>query len=261
MEQRLQDDKEEAIRLKALKKQDFNKWYEEQKCDDWRHQYLKYGALKNKIETTYLELFNYFSKKSKGGSVKIPKGDKLVKENLMKFEQSIIDDLGRVAGFYHQEEVKVLSLTYDLINELKSLTVKDFSKVLNIVNQLENCVREVMDLIYYIQLNTQALKHLLKKFDEVFGTLQDPIFKQFFVNNYKDPECPLRVLLEHQGIVRCYFQLKYITNVIEDKLERIYDLYKISKEHKRLDYCIDMEEFPDIQVDANHVTNLHKVRL
>jgi len=135
-----------------------------------------------------------------------PKDDKMVKDYIEKFEKDLIEDLYRVCSFYHQEEIKVLSLTYDLMTEIKEMTIKDFSKVHGMMCQMESCVREVMDLIFFVQLNTQALKHLLKKFDEIFEAFQDPIFKQFFQNNYKNQDSPLRVLLEHQGIVRCYFQ-------------------------------------------------------
>ena len=101
---------------------------------------------------------------------------------------------------------------------------------------------------------------MLKKFDEVFGTFQDPIFKQFFQTNYKNPESSLRVLLEHQGIIRCYFQLRFIRNIVEEKLEKIYDLYKITSDNKKMDYCMDMEENPEITVNSNIISNLHKVR-
>ena len=54
--------------------------------------------------------------------------------------------------------------------------------------------------------------------------------------------------------------MRYIRNIVEEKLEKIYDLYKISKDNKKMDYCMDMEEFPEITVNANIISNLYKVR-
>jgi SPX domain protein involved in polyphosphate accumulation len=140
-----------------LKKKDFNKWYEQGKLAEWRENYIDYETLKDKIEEMYKELVDFFTEKDdKGAAMHIPKNHPKVTSMLKDFENLLINDLAKVAAFYSQEEVKVLSLTYDVMRQLKSIVVTDFSKVLNIVIQQENCSREVMDLIFFIQGNTEA---------------------------------------------------------------------------------------------------------
>jgi hypothetical protein len=119
-----------------LKKKDFNKWYEQGKLAEWRENYMDYSILKDKIEKMYKELVGYFTeKKDQGTSMTMPKNHPKVTSMLKDFENLLIADLAKVAAFYSQEEVKVLSLTYDVMRQLKSIKVTDFSKVLNIVIQ------------------------------------------------------------------------------------------------------------------------------
>jgi hypothetical protein len=119
-----------------LKKKDFNKWYEQGKLAEWRENYIDYSTLKDKIEEMYKELVGYFTEKDdQGGAMHIPKNHPKVTGMLKDFENLLINDLAKVAAFYSQEEVKVLSLTYDVMRQLKSIKVTDFSKVLNIVIQ------------------------------------------------------------------------------------------------------------------------------
>ena len=126
-----EDEARDLQESERLKKEDFGKWYESQKILDWKDNYLKYNMLKSRIETMYQDLYNFFSQKaeSKNQQIFFPKDDKRVKETLEKFDEKIMDDLQRVSAFYHQEEIKVLSLTYDLMTELKMITVQDFSRV------------------------------------------------------------------------------------------------------------------------------------
>jgi hypothetical protein len=119
-----------------LKKKDFNKWYEQGKLAEWRENYIDYSTLKDKIEEMYKELVGYFTEKDdQGAAMHIPKNHPKVTGMLKDFENLLINDLANVAAFYSQEEVKVLSLTYDVMRQLKSIKVTDFSKVLNIVIQ------------------------------------------------------------------------------------------------------------------------------
>jgi hypothetical protein len=102
---------------------------------------------------------------------------------------------------------------------------------------------------------------LLRKFDEIFQAFQNPIFKEFFVNNYQESESPLRVLLEHQGIVRCYFQLKYIQKITTPELAKLYEIYGVDIYDHRMDYAIDMDEDPEITtINSVLISNLHLVK-
>lgn len=230
--------------LEALKKTDFGQYYEGAKLDEWKDYYLDYKNLKMNIESMYLDLFNFFKSRSKPGKpVHLPKNHEKVTEGFKKFEEALLNDLRKVSSFYHEEEVKVLSLTYDLMNQLKMITVTDFSKVLLILKQMESCTRELMDIVFYIKLNTSALKHLLKKFDDTFQAFHNPILKDFFKRKFNEPDSPVKILQEHPGTLRCYFQQSYIKKIMDIELEKIYNAYNVCKEN-------DVEE-DDIALHQN----------
>lgn len=246
--------------LEAIKKQNFAAYYEGSKLDEWKEYYLKYEHLKCKIETTFKDLFNYFKSKTKPGqSVNLPKNHIKIKTGFIEFEDLLVKDLNKVSSFYHEEEVKVLSLTYDLMNQLKMITVTDFSKVQLIMKQMESCTRELMDLVFYIKLNTSALKHQLRKFDDTFQAFHTPFFKDFFKNNYNTKDSPIKMVLEHQGTIKCYFQLVYIKKVMDEELGKIYLNHNINSMDGDFTGKCNSQDEQEVQ-DFRIKKNLFKIR-
>ena len=116
------------------------------------------------------------------------------------------------------------------MKKLKTHTITDFSGVLLAVEEMESVVDEVVSLISYVNSNINALKNLLNNFAYHFKNCDNKILKEFFHNNLKKRDDPLRILIEHNGIIRCFYQLYFLKKIIDEELEKICKAYEVEDE-------------------------------
>ena len=118
-------------------------------------------------------------------------------------------DLMKKTSFYEKNEREDLAELFDLSLEMKNL------------------VYEIIRIIDFTYVNIEILEHILLKIDKHTQAFQDPIFKKFFFDNYENSI--LRHFLEHPGLLRVYFQMKFLQKKIMLFLRKIEISDKSSK--------------------------------
>lgn len=116
------------------------------------------------------------------------------------------------------------------MEEVKKCKRTDLRTTLKISIKIKNISQDLMKLINFIQLNRLALKQLLRNVDDESHAFESQLFKDFFQGFYNEKNSHLKHFLEHPGILRVYFQLEYLINVME---------LGLNETIKKKDYIID----------------------
>jgi hypothetical protein len=137
------------------------------------------------------------------------------KNPLEGLEKIINSHLGKYIKIYLkflEEEIKkfyrfFLKLEKDCYKQVNSLLInrksyeqfylKDY---LEEVNNLENAIRQILDLSEYINLNLTAVRKILKKFDKIFELQSNPLALYFFREKLGDSSSNLVYILQFKII-------------------------------------------------------------
>ena len=136
--------------------------------------------------------------------------NKFYNEFINSADKELMAGIERCGGFYIEEELKVLESTYEIMQEIQNLDKEDKAHLHEITDKFRNTAADVMDLIQFVELNREILKHLLEKIDKQTQAFENVNMKTFFIEAYKKKDSTLKHLLEHPGLLRVYFQIKYL---------------------------------------------------
>jgi MFS family permease len=151
------------------------------------------------------------------------------------------------------------------MKEVQKSSRTNLDTTLKISLMIKDISQDIMNLVSFVQLNRLALKHLLRNIDHETHAFEQQIFKDFLKKFYNDKDTHFRHFLEHPGVLRAYFQLKYLIEVIQKGLEKSkklkdFDPVVSSKSNPKLySYNNEMDEFAtDTKFDTN-VNDLNEV--
>lgn len=128
--------------------------------------------------------------------------------------EEVIGGVNKCGSFFIEKELEILSATYDLMNGVRDLRVDNKEDLYEITENFCKTTGDLMDLIQFVETNREILKHVLEKIDKQTKAFENINMKTFFVKHYNREDSTLKHFLEHPGLLRVYFQVKYIYTVL-----------------------------------------------
>ena len=126
----------------------------------------------------------------------------------------VIAGVNTCGSFFIEKELEVLSATYDLMTRVRNLKVDNKEELYDLTEDFRKTTADLMDLIQFVETNREILKHILEKIDKQTKAFENINMKTFFSKHYNREESTLKHFLEHPGLLRVYFQVKYIYTVL-----------------------------------------------
>ena len=117
----------------------------------------------------------------------------------------------KAGKFYIEKEEEILVNTYNLIKKVDFYDRKENNKLTELFDLsvlMKKVVYDIILIIDFTFVNIETLEHILLKIDKHTQAFQAPIFKDFFFNNYENST--MRHFIEHPGLLRVYFQIKFL---------------------------------------------------
>lgn len=128
--------------------------------------------------------------------------------------EEVISGVNKCGSFFIEKELEILSATYDLMNGIRDLRMDNKEDLYEITENFCKTTGDLMDLIQFVETNREILKHVLEKIDKQTKAFENINMKTFFVKHYNREDSTLKHFLEHPGLLRVYFQVKYIYTVL-----------------------------------------------
>ena len=210
----------------------FEEYFRESMKIEWKDKYFAYVRLKREISEDFQNLLSDLNRNNPNDSsnkkFKNFGGNRDYEEFLQKIQPKIKDEVMRSGRFYTSQEHDVLANVYDIMREVQRSSRTNLNSTLRISSMIKDVSEDIMDLVNFIQLNRLALKQLLRNIDHETHAFESAVFKNFLKDFYKDQSTHFKHFLEHPGVLRAYFQLRYLIQVISKGLDK-------SKKYKDFD--------------------------
>lgn len=145
-----------------------------------------------------------------------------------EINELVLNELHKSATFYHYEEIKVQSSMFDVLASIKDINMSDIALVKEITEDLVDALYAVQELTLYLAENFKNLRLIFQEYELRFKVFKHPEFEQFKLGSLTQQYySPLRVLIEHLGVQKAFFQAQHISNsVITPELTKIQKFYR-----------------------------------
>jgi hypothetical protein len=229
---------------------------------DHKEDFFNYSAFKFEI-TKASRLYAHAQEKLKTKKRSIwsfLKNTKTDKEYLIEgINTSLLNEIDRISTYYTYEEVKLLSLSYDSIARMRSLTKTDLSLVKDLYESMEITLTMMLELVIYTNHTLKDIKRAFNTYLTVMNCHQDKAFTDFVKERIAKKDSTLRILLEHAGIFKALSMAKFCNALAENTISPI--IKKLSSEGINSNIANQDDEAKVLPLETEYLENLSAIEL